>query len=108
MTGQTSQWLNGSRALGSKRLHNGGVVYEFNRPETAIQLHKERTAFMASFGRTSVVKEKAVVVSKEYVPTVHNPDALSDNRKIEHNSKIKEDTLLTTTWIKPVQRKVPG
>ena len=56
----------------------------------------------------SVVKERAVTVLIEYVPTSHNPDMLTENRKIEHDSKIEEDTLLTTRWIKPVQRRALG
>ena len=33
---------------------------------------------------------------------------LAKNRKIEHDSKIEEDTLLTTRWIKLAQRRAPG
>jgi len=50
--------------------------------------------FMASFG--AVVKEKSVTVLIEYVPMSHNPDTLAKNRKFECDSKIEEDTLLTT------------
>jgi len=36
------------------------------------------------------VKEKAVAVLIEYIPTPHNPDALAENRKIKHDSKLRK------------------
>jgi len=54
------------------------------------------------------VKDKAVTVLIEYIPTSYNPDMLAENRIIKHDSKIEQDTLLTTRWIKPVQRRAPG
>jgi len=71
----------------------------------ATWLCKERNIFMASFGGMSVVKTKLVPVLIEFVPTSHNPDALAENRKIEHNSRIEENTLQSTGWIKPAQRR---
>ena len=108
MMGWVSQELNGVGEIRAKWLCNGGIVYEFGSPETPTWLHNERTTFVASFGGTSVVKEKAVMVLIEYVPTLHNPDVLTENRKIKWDSKIEEDTLLTTRWIKLVQRRALG
>ena len=67
-------------------------------------MRKEKSSFTASFGGMFVVKEKSVPVLIEFVPTSHNPDALAENRKIEHDSRIEENTLQSTRWIKPVQR----
>jgi len=55
-----------------------------------------------------MVKEKSVAVLIEYIPISHSPDALAENRRIEHDSKIEVDTLLAMRWIKPVHRRAPG
>ena len=103
-----SQESNGVKKIGAKRLCNGGIVYEFDSPKTTTWMHNKRTALAASFGGTSVVKDKAAMVLIEYIPTSYNPDAIAENRKIKHDSKIKEDTLLTMRWIKPAQSRAPG
>ena len=69
MMGWVSQELNGVREISAKQLHNGGIICEFDSPGTATWLHNKRTAFVAGFGGTSVVKDKAVMVLIEYVPT---------------------------------------
>src|SRR5882724_11176358 len=69
---------------------------------------RKKTAFVESFGRTSVVKEKVIMVLIEYVPVTHTPDALAENRKIGRDSKLETDTLLAMRWIKPEHRRVPG
>jgi len=108
MVEKVSQGPTDLRAVGAKRLHNGGVVYKFDSPETATWLHKEKTAFVESFGGTSVVKEKVVTVLIEYVPVTHTPDALAENRKIKRDSKLEMETLLAMRWIKPEHRRAPG
>ena len=84
------------------------MVYELNSPETTTWLRKEKDTFMVNFGRTSMVKVKSVAMLIEYVPISHSPDALAENRRIEHDSKIEVDTLLAMRWIKPVHRRAPG
>ena len=101
MVGKVSQGPTDPRAVGAKRLCNGGVVYEFDTPETATWLCKEKAAFTESFGGMSVVKVKAVMVLIEYIPVTHTPDALSENRKIKQDSKLKVDMLLAMRCIKP-------
>ena len=97
-----------ARALGAKRLRNGGVVYEFDSPETATWLRRDRTAFTEKFGGMSIVRDKAIPILVEYVPTSHSTDALAENGKIERDSGIGEGTLLSTRWIKPVHRRAAG
>jgi len=60
--------------------------------------------FTAGFGRTAVVKERAVSVIVEFVLIAHSPDTLAENRRIECNSGFGEGMLLSTRWIKPLQR----
>ena len=62
MASQVSHGPSKLKALGVTRLKNGGIVYGLDSPEMANWLLKERSSFMASFGRTSVVKEKLVPV----------------------------------------------
>jgi len=54
------------------------------------------------------MKEKAISVMVEYVPTSHSPDVLAENRKIECNSGLAAEDLISTRCIKPEQRQVPG
>ena len=63
---------------------------------------------MEGFGGTSVVKDRAVSVIVEYVLVAHSPHALVENRKIEHESGLKDGMLLSTMWIKPLQKCTPG
>jgi len=53
------------------------------------------------------VRERAISVIAEYVPTSHSPDSFVECRKVKQDSKLKEDTLLSTRWIKPLQRVMP-
>src|SRR5882672_10118906 len=84
------------------------MVYEFDSPETATWLRRDRTAFTEKFGGTSIVRDKAIPMLVEYVPTLHSTDALVENKKIERDSGIGEGTLLSTRWIKLVHRRVTG
>ena len=72
--------------------------------EVAAWLRKEKAMFMEKFEGTSVVKEKLVSVMVEYVPVAHTPDSLEENRRIEWDFRIRAEDLLTTRWIKHVQR----
>jgi len=54
------------------------------------------------------MKEKAVSVMVEYIPTSHSPDVLAENRKIECDSGLAAEDLISMRWIKPEQRWVPG
>jgi len=67
-------------------------------------LRKEKVVFIEHFCGTSIVREKMVSVILEYVPITHNPDALAENRRIEHNSDMHEGALVSTRWIKLEQR----
>jgi len=108
MSAQLQQGPVEPRAVGAKRLHNGGVVYELDKPETARWVRREKAIFTAGFGRTAVVKERAISVIVKFVPIAHSPDALAENRRIEHDSGVGEGALLSTRWIKPPQRCVEG
>jgi len=57
MVGQASHGPSDLKALGAMRLQNGSIVYELDSPKMANWLHKERSSFMASFGKMSVVKD---------------------------------------------------
>jgi len=48
---------------------------------------QQKDHICSRFGGTSVVKDKAVAVLIEYIPTLYNPDALTENRIIECDSK---------------------
>src|SRR5882724_303942 len=94
--------------MGVRKLRNGGVVYELNTPVVAAWLRQAKASFMEKFGGMSIVKEKMVSVMVEYVPVAHAPDALAENRRIEQDSRLEVEDLLTTRWIKPEQRQAPG
>jgi len=94
------------RAVGAKRLHNGGIIYD--KPETTRWVRREKATFMAGFGRTMVVKERAISIIVKFVLIAHSPDVLAANRRIECNSSLREGMLLSTRWIKPVQKHAKG
>ena len=96
------------RVVGARKLNNGRVVYKLYKLETANWVRKEKNMFMAGFGRTTVVRERATSVIVEFVLVVHSPDVLTKNRRIKGDSRLKEGALLTTRWIKPTQRCMPG
>ena len=93
-----------TRIVGACKLRNGGVVYELNTLAAAAWLRQAKASFMEKFGGTSIVKEKMVLVMVKYVPVAHAPDALVENRRIERDSRLEVEDLLTTRWIKLEQR----
>jgi len=71
------------RVVRAKKLQNGGIVYELNKPELAQWLRKEKVEFTKHYGESSIIKDKSVSIIVEYIPVTHNPDALGESRKIE-------------------------
>jgi len=55
---------------------------------------KEKAAFTANLGGTSVVRVRAVSVIVEYVPVAHNPDMLTENERIEWDSGLETGALI--------------
>ena len=108
MATQLSQGLVEPRVVGAKKLSNRGIMYELDKPETANWVRKEKAAFTARFGGSTVVKDRATSVLVEFVPVAHSPDALTENRRIKCDSRLEEGVLLSTRWIKPVQRHTMG
>jgi len=92
----------------AKCLQNRGIVYELSSLQVTCWVSKEKAAFMAGFDRTLVIKDRAVSMIVEYMPVTHSPDALAENRIIECESRLEEGMLLSTRWIKPLQRHIPG
>jgi len=108
MQGQVSQGLDERRVVGVRRLWNGGILYELDTPEVAMWLRREKGTFMEGFGGSSIMKEKTMAILVEYVPTSHSPDALAENRRIEWDTGLAVEELVSTRWIKLVQRWAPG
>jgi len=96
------------RAVGAKKLHNGRVVFELSDNVMAQWVRKEKATFTSTFGSTSVVRMRSILVIVEYVPMSHSPDMMLEHRRIERDSGLTEDSLLATRWIKPMQRHAPG
>jgi len=71
------------RVVGAKKLQNSGIIYELNNPESAQWLCKEKAEFMKHYGKSSIIKDKSVLIIVEYIPIAHNPDTLGESRKIE-------------------------
>jgi len=69
---------------------------------------KEKSTFMDRYGGTSIIKEHTTSVLIEYVPVSHSPNTLMENSRIEQDSGLEEDMLLSTRWIKPLQRHDAG
>jgi len=108
MATKVQQGLEELREVGAKKLNNGGIVYNLDKMETASWVRREKNAFMARFGGTAVVRDRATSVMVEFVPVVHSPDALAENRRIKRNSRLKDGSLTSTRWIKPLQRCALG
>src|SRR5882724_2423854 len=108
MAAQLSQGLVELRVIGTKKLNNSGLVYELDKTETASWVRREKATFMAGFGGTVVVRDRATSVIVKFIPVVHSPDALAENRRVECNSRLEEGSLISTRWIKPLQRHVLG
>jgi len=100
--------LESTRMTGAKKLRNSGVTYELCSMEAAKWLRGVRTAFMANFGGTSIVKDRGVSVIVEYVLILHNPEALAEYERIECDSRLGKGALISTRWIKPLQRRTSG
>jgi len=83
-------------------------VYELSNLEVTKWVSKEKVAFAEGFGGTSVFKDRATSMIVEYVQIAHSPDTLAENREIKHESRLQDDALLSTRWIKPLQRCAPG
>src|SRR5882724_4769795 len=96
------------RAVGAKKLRNGGVVFELGDNVMAQWVRKEKATFTSAFGGTSVVRMQSIPVIVEYVPMSHSPDTMSEHRRIERDYGLTEDLLLAIRWIKPMQRRTPG
>jgi len=107
MAAQLTNGLEGPRAVGTRKLRNGGVVYELNSTEAAQWVRSEKTTFTDGFGGASVIRERAISVIVEYVPVAHSPDAMEENRQIERDSGLSGGALLDTRWIKLPQRHAP-
>jgi len=84
------------------------MVYELDKLETASWVRKEKEAFMAGFGSNVVMRDRALSVLVEFVPVAHSPDVLAENRRIERDSGLEEGQLLSTRWIKLMQRCALG
>jgi len=76
--------------------------------ETASWVRKEKAAFTAGIEGTVVVRDRATPVIVEFVPVAHSPDALAENRRVKHDSRLEEGSLISTRWIKLLQRHAPG
>ena len=83
MAAQLPQGLAELRVVGEKKLNNGGVVYELDKSETTSWVRREKATFMAGFGGTVVVRERATSVIVEFVPVAHSPDTLTENRRVK-------------------------
>ena len=95
ITSQASQGMDEARMLGARKLRNGGVLYELNNAKAATWLQNKKVTFIEQYGAMLVMKEKAISVMMEYVPTSHSPDVLAKNRKIECNSGIAAEDLIS-------------
>jgi len=104
MTMCSAHSLSEHKAIGAKKLHNGGVVLELSSPEVEKWLRKEKAIFAEEFRDTSVVKDREITIITEYIPISHSPDMLAENRRIEWDSGLDESSLNSTRWIKPIQR----
>lgn len=102
----------GARFNGAKKLKNGGVVYEMNSAEAATWLRGEAVmkSFLAKFGGTSVIKDRAYTVVVEYVPTSLD---LETNQQVEYqNIETSNDvpplSIISARWIKSPRRRNSG
>ena len=96
------------RFVGVKKLANRGIVFDLDTQEEVGVIQSHREGFLCKFSMSAVVEEWAVSVIVEYIPVSHVLDALAEQARIECNSGIPQSMLITTRWIKPIQRCSPG
>jgi hypothetical protein len=94
--------------IGAKELANGGIVFDLDTEEAARWIQANKSAFISKFSGTATIKDRALTVIVEYVPLSHSPEALTEMRKIERDSKLLIGSLLVTRWIKPIHRRTAG
>ena len=94
--------------IGARKLANGGIVFHLESTEAARWIQQNKEAFIRKFSVEAVVKEHTFSVLVEYVPIRHAPEAMGENRKIERDSQIPLNTLVSTRWVKPPQKRAPG
>ena len=67
MATQLPQSSSQLREVGARKLNNSGVVYELDKPEMANWVRREKNTFMAGFGGTVVMRERATLVIVEFI-----------------------------------------
>jgi len=58
-------------------------VFKLDSDKVVQWVGKEKAVFSASLRGTSMVRDRAVLVIVECIPVLHNPDALTENRRIK-------------------------
>ena len=94
--------------IGAKKLTNGGVVLDLNEVQTAKWVQENKGRFIENFGATVIIKDRAIAVIVEYVPTTYSPGLSSEHRKIKGDSNLPNQSILATRWIKPIKRRTEG
>ena len=82
--------------LGTKKLNNGGIVLDHEKPEMACWLQQNKNTFLEKFSATATLKYCTIFVIIEYVLIIHSPDALAEYPRIERNSKLPVGSFIST------------
>jgi hypothetical protein len=62
-------------------------------------------SFEKNFSSSSVVKDQAASIIIENIPTSFSPEALGKFAKIERDSELPTNSILSVRWIKPLHRR---
>ena len=87
---------------------NGGVVLDLNKAQTAKWVQEQKGKFIENFSATATIKDRAIAVIVEYVPISYFPEYPSEHRKIESDSQLLHQSIITTRWIKLIERRTQG
>ncbi|KAF9232847.1 hypothetical protein BU15DRAFT_31590, partial [Melanogaster broomeanus] len=92
------------------KLKNGGLIIEFDSPLSAQWLRQDdiRDAFLMSLGTSAEIKDRLYPILVPFLPTssqIYDDDWL---RAIETENSLPANTIRTTRWIKPIERRAPN
>ncbi|KAF8499396.1 hypothetical protein JB92DRAFT_3124897 [Gautieria morchelliformis] len=93
---ETSENVGEMCFIGVKKLANGGIVFDLTTNTAARWIQANKATFLEKFSATATIKDRELSVIIEYVPVSHSPEAFTEMRKIERNSRLPSSTLIAT------------
>ncbi|KAF8809754.1 hypothetical protein BYT27DRAFT_7016752, partial [Phlegmacium glaucopus] len=91
--------------IGVKIMKNSNILYQLTIKEAADWLRQPeiQTQFESHYDRTSNIKSQLFHIIVEFVPTTFKPGLASTHMKIEDDSSLTPDSIVSSKYIKPKQ-----